>query len=217
MIRLFANSLLKVDGNWVTIDGHHVFIPTNKFNNIQAQNKGMKDEDIHRVIATDPSPNKEYSYWIARQATKGTINLPEDSEKISEQLKQFTQLKNSPVFTGERDIGKHTPGSLYQTLEQYGKQKSKSELSKDYGRLIYDSGPYKIFKIDPKELGIGEAVRTLQNASSSTNWCTTQERYARGYLEKGPTFIMFYNGKKYAQLHPQSEQYMNTSDSSLIR
>ena len=52
--------------------------------------------------------------------------------------------------------------------------------------------------------------------SDSTEWCTRGD-YARTYLKDGPSFVVFYRGQPYAQLHPQSNQFMNRSDSSLVK
>ncbi len=49
-------------------------------------------------------------------------------------------------------------------------------------------------------------VRTLKSRAatayaSGTRWCTSHATTAKGYLETGPLYVVFDNGKKYAQSH----------------
>lgn len=168
---------------------------------------GFSEDQIGHIRASDPTDSK-YIPWIAKHVKHGSIRLPEDKEKIHGQLKEFHRLKKSPRFTGSKDIHQYTPGSLYDTLETHRPEESNKTKSKNFGPIIHSEGPYKIHRITEPE--------HLMNASSGANWCTSQPKYASNYLEKGPSFVLTHHDKPILQLHPKSNQFMDTKDESVI-
>ena len=89
-------------------------------------------EQVELCIAADPSPNQsDYVAWLAKWLSKGQLNLPEDTEKVKEQLALFQKLKRSPNFTGNKDIQQYDPGKLYETLEESSGAVSKKQEQRD--------------------------------------------------------------------------------------
>lgn len=82
----------------------------------------------------------------------------------------------------------------------------------------------------PLEMGFKESQATVsynkgeimivevtdKNAASKyaagTRWCTSSPATAQTYLNKGPLYVVFRNGKKYGQIHSESDQIMDLQD-----
>jgi hypothetical protein len=189
--------------------------PTDKKIKLLVEQYKLTPEQIEQVIAADPT-EKDNVAWIAKFFHKGDIRLPEDTEKIKSQLETFTKLKRSPQFQGQKDIQRYTPSTLYDTLEANredvsNKEKLRTlfEQGREGARLVVNDGSYKVFEVTD--------AKTLCELSSGTNWCTTQDSYAEQYLEDGPNYICYYQNEPYAQLDPESGQFMDVKDESLLK
>lgn len=177
----------------------------------------LTPEQMEEVIATDPSPNQsDFVGWIAKFLAKGAFKLPEDSEKIKGQLEKFQKFKKSPSFTFNKDIQRYDPATLFDTVEKAeaagmgSKKEQKREEVRKGATVVVQEGDIKIFKVtEPKaaaELGSG------------TNWCTAApgSGFAARYLEDGPLYIFFDAGSAVAQLHCESDQFMNRRDVCIL-
>jgi 8-oxo-dGTP pyrophosphatase MutT (NUDIX family) len=197
--------------------------PTEQKIELMKRQYKLTPEQIEQVIATDPSPNQtDYVAWIAKGIANKTIKLPEDQAKIKQQLTTFMKLKRSPKFTGNKDIQSYTPATLFQTLEESAKdtfsEKEKERMDVQEGaELIINQGDFKVYKIPqvPTQWADPTPVKALCSLSGGTNWCTAQDHYGRDYLAMGPSYVMFYKGSAYAQLHPASDQFMDRTDDPL--
>lgn len=181
------------------------------------QKYNLSDEHMGHVKSSDPTPNHEYAHWIAMHSHKGNIRLPEDGTKLHSQLSTFHKLKKSPAFTGKKDIGQHTPASLYQTIHDNAHESSKKSDTKDMGEPIAVDGDYKVHRISSQHMGHENAVKALMNASSGTNWCTAHKEHADDYLKKGPSYVMFHKGSRHSQLHPKTDSFLDRHDQRIDR
>ena len=176
---------------------------------------GLTPEEVQRCIEADPTDDLNYVTWIAREFKDKKIRLPEDTGKIRQQLTQFTKLKRSPKFKGEKDIQKYDPSSLYRTVTELQTAVSKKEQTRELktqGRpgaeVIYNRDGVVMYAVTDPE--------ALMELSSNTNWCTTQEEHATRYLKDYNTIYTIYkNGKPYVQYDPKSDQLMNTEDKDI--
>jgi hypothetical protein len=193
----------------------------------------LTPEQVGLCIQADPSPNQtDYVTWIARWLSKGQVRLPEDAEGIRNNLAAFTTQKRQPGFQGNRDVNAYNPAQLAEVIQRNALAVvvRPKDLDKIRGlkgvSVLAQKGDITIFRIeggvvdDPEKAGQADAVpdnvKALQVLSDSTEWCTRHE-YARAYLKQGPSFVVFYRGQPYAQLHPKSDQFMNRSDSTMVK
>jgi hypothetical protein len=193
----------------------------------------LAPEQVEMCIEADPSPNQtDYVTWIARWLSKGQIRLPEDAEGIRGNLAAFTTQKRQPGFQDNRDVNAYNPAQLAEVIQRNALAVvvRPKDLDKIRGlkgvSVLAQRGDITIFRIeggvvdDPEKAGQADAVpdnvKALQVLSDSTEWCTRHE-YARTYLKQGPSFVVFYRGQPYAQLHPKSNQFMNRSDHTLVK
>jgi len=194
----------------------------------------LTPEQVEMCIQADPSPNQtDYVTWIARWLSKGQVRLPEDAEGIRNNLAAFTTQKRQPGFQGNKDVNAYNPAQLAEVIQQNALTVVRpKDLDKIRGlkgvSVLAQKGDLTVFKVDggvhepaPDDPGyeagaVPDNVRALQVLSDSTEWCTRHE-YARTYLKQGPSFVVFYRGQPYAQLHPKSNQFMDRSDSTLVK
>ena len=175
----------------------------------------LTKEQMELVIATDPSPNQtDYIGWIAKWLSKGGFILPEDTQKIKEQLEKFQKLKKSPAFTFDKDLQKYDPAKLFETLQQaeaagMGSKKEKQrETVRSGADLVVNEGDIKVYEVTTPEAAI--------ELGSGTNWCTANRGMAGTYLAKGPLYIFFDSGSAVAQLQPESNAFMNRQDVCIL-
>jgi hypothetical protein len=190
--------------------------PTDAKINLLKTQYGLNDEQVEQVIEADPT-EKDYVAWIANQIKKRLIRLPEDKGKIRSQLEQFTKLKRSPRFTGEKDIQKYTPATLYETVSQVEKEPTQLSEKEQNRQIMEKGGPgaeivYKgsdavCYKITTPEMAV--------LLGSNTNWCTNSGM-ADNYLKTGPLWIFYVAGKPYMQAHIPTRSLMNPQDDSLL-
>jgi predicted GNAT family acetyltransferase len=177
----------------------------------------LTPEQIELCIATDPSPNQsDFVAWIAKFLSKAAFQLPEDSERIKDQLAKFQKFKKSPAFLFSKDIQQYDPAKLFETLTEAetkgmgSKKEEKRETVRKGAELVVQEGDVKIFRVTTPE-----AAREL---GSGTNWCTAApgSSYAATYLKDGPLYVFFDGGSAVAQLHCESNQFMNRSDVCIL-
>ena len=182
---------------------------------VDIEHEGLTQEDVQRCIEADPSDDLNYVTWIARQLQQKKIRLPEDAGKMREQLTQFTKLKRSPKFKGEKDIQKYDPSSLYRVVNENKTQVSEKEQIRELktkgrpgAQIVYNRDGMVMYAVTEPE--------ALMELSSNTNWCTTQEDHAKRYLKNDNTIYTIYkNGEPYVQYDPKSNQLMNTEDKDI--
>lgn len=177
----------------------------------------LTPEQIELCIAADPSPNQsDFVAWIAKFLSKASFQLPEDTERIKDQLEKFQKFKRSPNFLFSKDIQQYDPAKLFETITQaeaagLGSKKEKQrETVRAGAEIVVQEGDVKIYRVTTPE-----AAREL---GSGTNWCTAApgSGYAATYLKDGPLYIFFDSGSAVAQLHCESNQFMNRADVCIL-
>lgn len=75
-------------------------------------------------------------------------------------------------------------------------------------RTVYDKDGLMVVEITKKLDG----ARIASKYASGTRWCTSNEGTSQHYLNQGPLYVVFINGKKYAQIHGPSQQICDIRD-----
>jgi len=193
--------------------------------------KGYAIEKILDTIASniltsfennDPTPNNQYTPWIAREYIKGKIRRLEDLSRIKNSLELFHKYKNTNAFkelfkynVGFNDISKLSADQIEgiaEKIDDYIAPKDKEkDKNKGDAEVVYDGPDARV--IHPKD----------QDAAcyygQGTRWCTAAtkgENYFDNYNRNGPLYIIIpkqpkYQGEKY-QLHINEKQFMDEKD-----
>ena len=193
--------------------------PTDQKIDLLAKQFKLTPEQIELCIQADPSPNQtDFVTWIARMLSKGLMRLPEDTEEIKGNLTAFQTQRRRPAFGGSKDINSYaTPADLSDTIQQNAmvvvRNKDVEKFRNMTGaRMVAQKGDLTIFKATE-----ADACAVL---SDSTKWCTRHGQgggSAEHYIRRGPSYIAFYHGAPFAQLHPASNQFMDKRDEPFIK
>ena len=180
---------------------------------------------VKQMVGVKPK-RPDLSYEEANTKTP-TIRLPEDTQKLKGLLDTFTKLKRSPKFQGNKDINAYLPRDLMRLAEEAQSPEGQSQLSQREQRtqrrdesVIWAGNVdgHAIEVLQPKtveavmEIGGGPGVTLDGRPTRSTGWCTTQEEHASRYFSQGPIYIFKQDGRNLAQLHVQSDQFMDVED-----
>ena len=71
-------------------------------------------------------------------------------------------------------------------------------------KVAYNKGEIMIVEVNDKN--------AASKYAAGTRWCTSAPSTAQTYLNKGPLYVVFRNGKKYGQIHSESDQIMDLQD-----
>ena len=190
----------------------------------QVATKFQSEDEIAEYLISefekyDPTPNKQYTPWIAKEYIAKNIRRLEDLSRIKEALKVYHQYKNTkifkelfPLFPQYKDIGKLDADELENIAEK---------LDHAAGMVTtQDKGEAKEVYNDDKV----RVIRPLDQQAScyygqGTRWCTAAtkgDNMFNAYSKHGPLFIIIpknpqYKGEKY-QLAYESGQLMNEKD-----
>ncbi len=169
----------------------------------------------------DPTPNNQYTPWIAREYIKGNIRRLEDLSRIKNSLELYHKYKNTRQFkelfqynVGFNDVMKLDASQvegIAEKLDAFIAKDNKKELDKGKAEEVYQDSDVRV--ISPLD------EKAACYYGQGTRWCTaaTQgENYFKHYHNDGPLYIIIpkkpkYPGEKY-QLHVYSEQFMDEKD-----
>jgi hypothetical protein len=180
-----------------------------RINLIRKKYPKVSPQIIEELSQIDPTGEKGvYLEWLVRRVSEGNIRWPEDERRAQAALATYANLKQSPRLLKEHevsaDINKYTlhdlediedkvTGRPLPTGHQEGENRNPS------AKLIYDQGGYKIIQIGGPGTDLEQASEALCFYANNTRWCTDNPQTNREYLEYGPVYVIFHNGKKIAQ------------------
>jgi hypothetical protein len=84
------------------------------------------------------------------------------------------------------------------------RRQSEKRIKREGSEIIYDDGRHRVLVISCP------ACATLY--SRGTTWCTSDPAKAAAYLESGPLYIVFRDGRRYAQIHLPTAQCQDEED-----
>ncbi len=179
-----------------------------------AKKYGMAEEKIQGFVEWDPTPNQAYLDWICREFKGSGVD-----ESITEVLKKFNNLKNSPTFEGSKNIFDYTVESLTalftKKLRHQLKDLSQGEIENKLkteglpgAKLVLNNGKWKMWKVTN--------YRYAMILGTGTRWCTANEGHAKSYCADGPLYPIYKNDVPFAQGYVGSSSIVlyNTMDNN---
>lgn len=180
----------------------------------------VKEQAIRQILQVledaDPTPNKQYTTWLARcYATQG-IKLEDLISNGADWLETYHKMKQKNILPIEqRDINRIKFKDLWNIVG-----------NNTYLYLLNKGEEEKLPKGDAKELLNNNAVRIIQPLDedaakyygNGTQWCTAANKNNMfdNYVNDGALYILIpkkaeHQGEKY-QIHPNSGQFMDERD-----
>jgi hypothetical protein len=176
---------------------------------------GLVDRAMERIEQADPTPNKKYTQWMARQFASGHpgVNKIEDIEStLSDYVHKFHTLNQRRKLASPfNDINRYK--DVYDFMHAMDQHELESPEDDNQGQAdrVYEDGDVKV--VVPRD------QTAACRYGRQTRWCTAATHgtnYFEHYNTQGPLYILIprkpmYAGEKY-QLHFPSGQYMNEDD-----
>jgi len=170
------------------------------------------DDALQVIEDADPSTNKKYTQWMARQFVNGSEAKLEDvTSTLADYVDKFNKLNlKRKLPAGENDINRYkTAGALYAAMDRYDDPIDDADQGK--ADKVYEDGDVKV--VIPRDQAAACAY------GRQTRWCTAAtkgQNYFEQYNKDGPLYILLPKepdtpGEKY-QLHFQSGSYMDRDD-----
>lgn len=194
---------------------------TDRINAVSKRYPGLPEAVVNALVDADPTPEKKYLAWLAKQTVAKHLRMPEDALVIGEDLKKFSQMKQHGVLRGaEGDIMRYeTPGKLRAKMGSQEKSSDGHDVSAiwpDGAEELSGNGLYRILRIGrPHNDGsftTEDAVNALAQFAAKTGWCVKNKATARNYLADGPFYLIAKNKKPYCLIHPASSQAKDVHD-----
>ena len=166
---------------------------------------------LNRIEEGDPTPNKIYVPWLAREYIKGNIRRIEDMSMFTQPLTVFETYKRRRDFPQHiKDIMRLTSLQFYNAMSQFTPP---AEELKDKGRST------QVYKDANVRVIVPEDETAACYYGQGTVWCTAATQstnYFNQYSRQGKLYILLpgtpkHDGEKY-QIHPASSQYMDEDD-----
>lgn len=165
----------------------------------------MTKADLQRIVQIDPTTEKSYLPWLARQAAEKHVDLIRDSQHMAEVLAEFDRQKRRSLIRGpEANITRFRQfGDLDSFMSQRAGRHASSELIDQAQKtggvsLLYSEPPYEFWKItSPAASAVcGQGVA----------WCVKNPEFAKSYLQQGPLIMVLKDGKRLALIsEPRGE------------
>jgi hypothetical protein len=173
------------------------------------------DNALAAIEEADPSTNKKYTQWMARQFINGSEAKLEDvTSTLADYVDKFNRLNlKRKLPPGENDINRYkTAGALYTAMDRYDDPVDDGDQGK--ADTVYEDGDVKV--VIPRDQAAACAY------GRQTRWCTAAtkgQNYFEHYNKDGPLYILLPKspdtpGEKY-QLHFQSGSYMDKDDDAV--
>lgn len=175
--------------------------------------RDVADRALQEIEAADPSTNKKYTQWMARQFATGNVAKLEDVvSTLADAVAKFHRLGiRRKLSQGENDINRYkTAEQLYDTMDRYEDVDAPGEGGGQADK-VYEDGDVTV--IVPRD-------RTAACAyGRRTRWCTAATSSYNAfdsYNSQGPLYIVIPKNPKQPetkyQLHFESGQFMDEHD-----
>ena len=175
---------------------------------------------LSEIEAKDPTPNKEYTQWLARMYAKGGIKL-EDLNRGALIALYNLGKKRRMIKPEHADINRF---KTYKEFEDTMLQQYELDDIENVGdKKAEDKGEAKtVFDNDQVRIVVPENAAAACYYGRGTRWCTAATRgvnYFDSYNHQGKLYILIpkkptHPGEKY-QLHFQSGSCMDENDESV--
>ena len=162
------------------------FVPLESFGDSEITSDLIWPEDLPRAIETLD--------WFM-EARKDSRVQNQFRLMFPEEISDGASVKNPldwSCYQMEDVQDSLTPGNLATARNERWDPEERGFTS-DEADVAYDQDGIMIVRM--------LKPRAATAYASGTRWCTSHATTARGYLETGPLYVVFDNGKKYAQAH----------------
>ena len=168
---------------------------------------------LERLERADPTKNKQYVQNLIKFYIGGE-RLEDLQSTAVDYLTKFHKLKAKKQIPSPRnDINRYANfGDFASVIDEYP-DPEKAEKSKGDAQEVYKDANVRVIMPENEEAAC--------YYGQGTRWCTAADsnNMFDSYNSDGPMFILLptkphYDGEKY-QIHPESEQYMDESDSEV--
>ena len=170
---------------------------------------------LARLESADPTPNKQYTQWLARMYAQGGWKIEDVVSMVTDFLWKFNTLnKQRKIPSPNNDIGRYK--SLKDFIDYVASlpdpvAKDNQEVSRGQAKEYYRDQDLRII--------IPEDQEAACYYGRGTKWCTAATKGANmfnSYAKRGPLYIIIptqpkHVGEKY-QLQFESGQYMDEHD-----
>lgn len=189
--RTFAPGIV----NWAR---HDTTIPRG-FRNPDVDPNELVDMILGQLEQADPTPNKEYTPWLAKMYANGSAFLEDIISTVAEYLIKFNKLKKRNKLPSPRnDIMRYAEvADFYSVMDEYPDEDEKPLTDKGQSKVVYEDDAIRV--IEPED----KAAACYYG--QGTRWCTAATRgnnYFDHYANTSPLFIVIpkkaaYPGEKY--------------------
>lgn len=176
------------------------------------QQEALANNALEMIERADPSTNKKYTQWMARQFMTSEPNMEDINSTLADYVTKFHKLSiKRKLAPGENDINRYkTAKQLYLVMDRY-EDPDELDAEKGQAEKVYEDGD--VIVIVPKNQA------AACNYGRKTRWCTAAvhgTNYFDSYNKQGPLYIVIpkhprTEGAKY-QLHFESGQFMDEDD-----
>jgi hypothetical protein len=175
----------------------------------------------------DPTGDRgSYLEWVVSRVNRGNIRWPEDKARVSRALKEYNSLKKQPRYLKQYNVSPDINHYSLHDLEKINRSiHGDPDLVPEPGEKIFpetkwfatiNEGRDKILMVGGPGTDLKQSIQSACALGAGTEWCTGGEEgedSARHYLEQGPLFIIYRDGKPYAQT--DSDQLMDVDDNPI--
>jgi hypothetical protein len=178
-----------------------------------------QNQDIDTIIAAleqmDPTKNKQYVEWLARQYIRGQFRL-EDYPRVNDVLVNFEKIKNKLT---QRDINQYTFRLLEEVIDKEFNVELTTRLPTDEDNPVETDvpGAKNLYNGPLGKLDVPMTEEAAKILGRGTKWCTAAEKNNMfdHYNEKGPLYVWRdKSGDKY-QIHFPTIQFMDSRDNPI--
>lgn len=193
------------------------------WNQVQDQVPELQvDAVLEQLEKMDPSANKKYVQWLARQYVNRQFRL-EDAPRVQKILTYFTERDVIRDFRRKGlsiDINQYTFQKLRAEIADSAQGGVDNTQTEPDQNLEYENikDMSVIYSGDLGQLIIPKSEAASCELGADTNWCTAWDKEKNqfdNYNKDGPIFVWIEpDGEKY-QFHFESTQFMNQDDESI--
>ena len=178
----------------------------------QPNTEAILAEVLRNLEEADPTKNKIYVPWLAREYAKQNIKRLEDAHVLGPLLADYDKYKKRNDFRADaKDIMRLTYPQFYTIMNNY---EPPAEPLKDKGQAV------EVYRDNDVRVVIPENEQAACYYGQGTRWCTAATKgtnyFSRYSSKERPLYILLptkprEEGEKY-QLHFGSDQFMDEED-----
>ena len=168
----------------------------------------VRSAEIKKLVSDITSDSNEQSFIYDVLMNKEQT-FPEDFDDIKQTITDFTKIRKSSRFTGERDINKYKSfGDLHKAVYDFKTKikERKFESSFNIGKKILDYSEFAFYELEDGDFKAFSQFIKDNNIA----WCVKDKKLWNRY--GSPYYYIEKDNKPFALLHYESKQFMDVHD-----